>query len=261
MIAKLALLVFWISVCCAPASAQATGGDIAAAAQAKLNPLASSINVPATLSFGFDGGPENLEATLLNVRPRFPLPLTRNWRLVTRSDVSLVHASGSTEATGLSDIDVSVFVTPGKNGKWIWGAGPAAQLPTATSPMFGTDKWSLGPTGALVYVDGPWVNGVLVSHLWSMAGSTRSSDVSLTQVEVQISYTLANAWYVQTAPALSYDWQAPSERWVIPLGFEFGRAVTLANQPLNVEVGSYYSIWKPSGSPRWSFMLQAAWVH
>src|SRR5439155_1204788 len=50
---------------------------------------------------------------------------------------------------------------------------------------------------SLLYVDGPWVNGILVSHLWSVAGRSSRQDVSVTQIEMQVSYTFSNDWDIQ----------------------------------------------------------------
>jgi hypothetical protein len=57
---------------------------------------------------------------------------------------------------GLGDIQPSFFLTPARVDQWTWGVGPAFQLPTATANELGTGKWSAGPTGALIYTEGPW---------------------------------------------------------------------------------------------------------
>jgi hypothetical protein len=134
------------------------------------------------LSFGFraNGGAQST----LNFQPRIPVRLTEEWRIVTRSKVRIIHILEPEETTGLGDIDISLFLTPARAVKWVWGVGPIVQFPTATDTALGTGKWSAGPTAVLVYVDGPWVNGILVSHLSSFAGSASRADVSLTQIEV-----------------------------------------------------------------------------
>src|SRR5262245_1846989 len=168
-----------------PVRGQEAGGAPGTLAQQKLNPLAYSINLPATLSLGFGVGPHRDTEPTLNFQPRVPLGLTEDWRIVTRSNLSIIHVPAPEDVTGLGDIDVSLFLTPAKTAKWVWGAGPIFQFPTATDTALGTGRWSAGPTAALLYVDGPWVNGILVSHLWSFAGPSSRQDVSLTQIEVQ----------------------------------------------------------------------------
>lgn len=231
-----------------------------ALAQQTLNPLAYSLSVPVALSIGF--GPHGDTRPTLSIQPLIPLPLTENWRLVTRSNLGIVHLPALDEATGLGDLDVSAFLTPARAGHWVWGVGPIVQLPTATDPALGTGKWSAGPTAVLVHVAGPWVNGILVSHLWSFAGSRGRQDVSLTQMELQVAYTHASGWYVQTNPTISYDWRAPSQQaWTIPVGLDVGRTFAVGARGISVQLGAYYNVEKPSGSPGWVLQTQISWTY
>jgi hypothetical protein len=159
--------LFLVSVFPIPVSAQ--GAPPQTAAQQTLNPLANEIVLEVTPSLEFSAGP-HLDALGLEFVPRGPIGLTEDWRVVTRSHLSISHLLGNEETTGLGDLDVAFFLTPARATKWMWGAGPIIQLPTATDVTEGTGKWSTGPTAALVYINGPWDNGVVVSHLWSVAG-------------------------------------------------------------------------------------------
>ena len=249
-------------LCAFPAWGQESGKEVGSVAQQKLNPLAYSIYLPATLSLGFGAGPRRDTQPTLSLQPRIPLRLTEDWRVISRSNVSIIHVPGPEETTGLGDIDVSLFLTPTKTAKWVWGAGPIVQFPTATDTALGTEKWSAGPTAALLYVDGPWVNGILESHLWSFAGRGSREDVSLTQVEVEFSYTFSNDWYIQTSPTFSHDWNAPSgERWVIPIGVDVGRTFTIGSQGITVQIGAYYNVKKPTGAPEWVLNTQLSWLY
>ena len=46
---------------------------------------------------------------------------------------------------GLGDLNPSLFFSPAKPGKLIWGVGPALVFPTATAPRVGTGKSQRGP--------------------------------------------------------------------------------------------------------------------
>jgi len=242
------------------AGAQAEEGEGAAGtlAKQKLNPLAHETNLPATLSFSF--GPHHDTQPTLSFQPRIPLRLTDDWRLVTRSNVSIIHMPE--ETTGLGDIDISLFLTPARTGPWVFGAGPILQFPTATDTALGTGKWSAGPTAALVYVGGPWVNGILVSHLWSFAGPDSRAAVSLTQIEVQVSYSFPDGWYIDTNPTIAHDWNAArGERWVIPVGVDAGRAFKIGSQPMSLQVGAYYNVKKPASATEWVVQTQLSWSY
>ncbi len=183
--------LFLVSVFPIPVSAQ--GAPPQTRAQQTLNPLAHEIVLEVTPSLEFSAAP-HLDTLGLEFVPRVPIGLTEDWRMVTRFRLSISHVRGNEETTGLGDLDVSFFLTP-ERAKWLWGAGPIIQLPTATDVTEGTGKWSTGPTAALVYVNGPWVNGIVASHLWSVAGPEISREsVQRTQIEVQVSYTFSNNW-------------------------------------------------------------------
>ena len=48
---------------------------------------------------------------------------------------------GVRSAFGLGDINPTLFLSPAKPGKFIWGVGPTFTFPTATDPMLGNGKW------------------------------------------------------------------------------------------------------------------------
>jgi hypothetical protein len=75
-------------------------------------------------------------------------------------------------ATGLGDINYSVFLSPVKVDKVIWGVGPSISLPTTTDNQLGSEKWSAGPT-AVFLTQPKWGSmGILMRQLWSFAGDS-----------------------------------------------------------------------------------------
>jgi len=229
-------------------------------AQQKLNPLAYGITLPAQWSFGLLAHGE-VQPTL-NFQPVIPFKLSDDWRIVTRSNASIVHNPEPDAVTGLGDSNISLFLTPAQTGSWVWGVGPIVQFPTATNSALGTGKWCAGPTGALVYASGPWVNGVLVSQLWSFAGPSSRQAVSLMQIEWQVSYTFPDGWYLQSAPTISYDWRAPSgQGWTVPVGVDGGKAFKIGSQNMSAQIGVYYNVKKPTGTAGWSLQTQLSWMY
>jgi len=173
--------------------------------------------------------------------------------------VPVIDLPGPYGVTGLGDINVSVFASPARTGKWVWGVGPILQFPTATDERLGTGKWAAGPTAALVYVEDPWLGGILVSHLQSFAGPRDRDDVSLTQIEVKVSYQFQGGWYVQTDPVMSYDWKAPSDQgWTLPIGLEFGKVF---KGGLSLQIGAYYNAKKPSVAASWTLQTTVGFTY
>jgi hypothetical protein len=108
--------------------------------------------------FTFDYGAPNGEASFLNIQPVVPVAVG-NWNLVNRAIIPLVHTNGEVAgtpgipnpiegdgATGLGDINYSLFFSPVEYEKVIWGIGPSITLPTATDKEIGSEKWQWGFT-------------------------------------------------------------------------------------------------------------------
>ena len=251
-----------VAFCVTPAAAEDTGRSVQDLLRQTLNPFTEAINLPATLSFGFGFGPRHDVQPSLTFQPVIPLPLSEDWRLVTRSSVPIINLPDPDGVTGLGDIAVSVFLTPARTGKWVWAAGPIFQFPTATDEALGTGKWAAGPTAGLVYVDDPWLSGVLVSHLWSFAGRSTREAVSLTTIEAKISYQISGGWYIDTNPVLTYDGKAPGDQgWTIPIGLDIGKLFKIGNQGVSLQVGAYYNAKKPAGTADWVLQTQFTLTH
>ncbi len=109
------------------------------------------ISVPFQNNIGFNLGPHNRTQNVLNIQPIIPFNLTDNWNLITRTIVPVIYQpdvlSNSGGEFGLGDINMTLFLSPSKPGKLIWGLGPIVSFPTATDKTLGTDKWSGGTFG------------------------------------------------------------------------------------------------------------------
>jgi hypothetical protein len=121
------------------------------------NPISSLISLP--FKFNFDYGAPNGEASFLNIQPVVPVTVG-DWNLANRAIIPLIDNPGEVAgtlnipnpipgegATGLGDINYSLFLSPVKYKNAIWGIGPSITLPSATDDQLGSGKWSTGPTG------------------------------------------------------------------------------------------------------------------
>ena len=170
------------------------GGDLRAAVQ---NPVGAMYSLP--LKFSFDYGAPNGEASFLNIQPVIPITVG-DWNLINRVIIPLIDTPGQVTgtpeipnpppgdgATGLGDINYSLFVSPAKPGKFIWGVGPSVMFPTATDDQLGSkngapaplaSSWSNPSGGPTV---GWFVNcGPLPATMTGPASTKCSSNRSLT---------------------------------------------------------------------------------
>lgn len=238
----------------------AAEGDLRSAVQ---NPISSLISMPFKTSF--DYGAENGQATILNFQPVIPVTVG-NWNLVNRAIVPLAHVDGQIPgipsnpnpapgdgATGIGDINYSLYFSPVKIGKVIWGVGPSINLPTASNKQLGSEKWSGGAT-AVALMQPSWGSmGLLGRQLWSFAGKEERGDVNQTLIEPFLNYNLSKGWFLITDMVMTANWEADKEdRWTIPVGGGFGRVFKLGNQPTNMRLEAYYNVERPKGAPEWN---------
>ena len=156
---------------------------------------------------------------------------------------------GSGRQSGLGDTIQSLFfspVSPTSSG-WIWGAGPALLLPTATDELLGTEKWGAGPTAVALKQQGPWTYGFLVNHIWSYAGDSDRNDINATFMQPFGGYTTANGWSFDLQTETTYDWE--NKQWNFPLIFLVSKVTTVGSQLIQVQAGSRYYLESFDGGP------------
>jgi len=130
---------------------QADAGDAASLAKAVLNPLSSMVTLPLQANYNTGIGPNDHTAMNLNVQPVISFH-GEKWDVIARTIIPVNSVpQGETDSTfGIGDTTLSLFFTPVKPAKLIWGVEPIFGLPTASNPeVLGSEKLSLGPTGVL----------------------------------------------------------------------------------------------------------------
>lgn len=259
--AILSILLFMTFAYMTSALAQGKGGDdLAAKTQ---NPVGAMYSLP--FKFTFDYGADNGDATFLNIQPVIPVTVG-NWNLINRIIMPIIDTEGlitglpeiptpipGDGATGLGDINYSVFLSPAEPEKVIWGVGPSIMMDSASDEQLGSGKWSAGPTGVVLVQPKPWTLGLLGRQLWSFAGDSDRSSVNQLLLEPFINYNLSKGWYLITDMVITVNWRADSSnRWTIPLGGGFGKMFEVGGQKMNTKLELYYNVEKPDGAPDWS---------
>ena len=242
------------------------GGDLRAAVQ---NPVGAMYSLP--FKFNFDYGAANGEASFLNIQPVIPITVG-DWNLINRLIVPLIDSPGEVSgllsipnpipgdgATGLGDINYSLFLSPAKPKGAIWGIGPSITMPSASDEQLGSEKWSTGPTGVVLFQPKWGTIGGLVRHLWSFAGDSDRSNVNQSLFEPFVNYNLTNGWYLITDIIITANWEADSSnRWTVPVGGGVGKLFKIGSQAMNAKTEAYYNVEKPDGAPdwQWGFTIQ-----
>ncbi len=234
--------------------------------KAAQNPIASLISVPVQNNNNFGIGPDGRVQDILNIQPVIPARLSKDWNLITRIITPIIYQPTTSQpvnqgAYGFGDLNPSFFLSPGKPGKLIWGVGAAVVLPTATNPILGQGKWSLGPSVVVLAQPGKWTLGGLVNNVFSVAGQSSRPDVNQMLFQYFINYNLKHGWYITWQPTLTANWQADNgARWVVPFGGGIGRIMKLGFQPVNLTAQFYGNAVHPPGTSPWGMRLQIAFL-
>ena len=229
------------------ATAQDSGATEALAEQAQ-NPIANLISVPFQNNTTLGMGPkEDQTLNVLNIQPVVPFRLNDRLSLVTRTILPVLSQPGleGSNSNGIGDLNPSIFVVPNLPGRWTVGFGPTLVLPTASRDELGSGQWALGPAAVAVVTNGPWVAGGLVNQIWSVAGDSNRRSLSQFLVQPFVNYNLPNGWYLVSSPIITANWQASSDRWLVPIGGGFGRVFRLGSQPVNASLQAYANVAKP----------------
>jgi len=261
----------------APLRAQQSTSDLAVKAQ---NPIAAMYSLPFQNNTYGDAGPfHDKTANVLNIEPVLPFTIG-GWNIISRTIAPLIYlpaigpgiggeggfddtltsttsASGIGSTFGLGDINQTFYFSPADAKEFIWGVGPSVTLPTATTHIIGSGKFSIGPGAVALVMPKPWVIGTLVRQLWSVAGPSGRNDVNQTLVQPFLNYNLSKGWYLASSPIITANWEAASsQRWTVPVGGGVGKIMRIGGQPMNVILQAFDYVERPSIGPKWAVRFQ-----
>jgi hypothetical protein len=229
------------------------------------NPIARLISVPVENDFNPQTGINKEDSYVLQFKPVVPLRLSKDWNLITRTIVPEIQlpdpAPRVNGTTGLGDVNLSLFLSPAKAGRIIWGVGPIVSFPTATEDILGTKKLSVGPTVVALRSQGHWLYGMLVNNLFSVAGPSARPDVNQMLAQPFINYNLRRGWYLTSSPILTANWEATrDQRWLVPVGGGVGKIVHFGALPVNIYSQFFGNAVHPDRTTDWSARFQVQFL-
>jgi len=233
--------------------------DAGALARKAQNPVGAYWNIPFENNFNFGTGVHNKLQYVMNFQPVIPVALTDNWNLINRAVMPMISqpatVAGDHREYGLGDTTLSLFLSP-KKAPFILGFGPVLLLPTRTNKRLGPGRFGMGPTAVALTMQGPWVVGGLVQHIWDVGGSSRA-DVSQLLLQPIINYNLDDGWYLTSNSVHTADFEAKSgEMWTVPLGGGFGKVHHFGNQPVNMRLQAFYNVHHPDAAGNWTLQFR-----
>jgi len=178
----------------------------------------------------------------MTFQPVLLVHLNKDWNLITRPVFPIVfnsptfsRADGFGSTGGFGDMAVVSLLSPAKNTKWIWGAGPSFIFPTARLDALGQGKYQVGPAAVGLMMSKKWVVGALAQQWWSYAGQDDRPNVSQANIQYFIQRLLPNRWQVGMAPNILINWNAKAGNQVTwPIGLGCAKAGNQVTWPIGL---------------------------
>ncbi len=264
------LLVLLDGLTAHPAAGQSPAGAPPAAepnaneqAKQTQNPIASVIRVPFQGNWDSGIGDRKATGVLLNFQPVVPFPISETTNVILRVILPLTSQpspDGSTRYSGLGDVVTSVFFSPSRPSRFIWGVGPVFLLPTATKQALGAEKMGAGPTAVVLTQPGNWTIGALANQIWSTDGAKDRPAVNAMYLQPFVSYNLGKGLAIGATMEATANWKA-KEKWSAPLLFSVSKIAMLGKRPVNISMGAGPYVAGPAGAPGWRFRLAATLLY
>jgi hypothetical protein len=218
------------------------------------NPVADLISVPFQFNYDEGFGPKDGARYTLNIQPVIPISISEKWNLISRTILPVIDqesiADGIDSDFGLGDVTQSLFFSPKKPvGGWILGFGPAALLPTGTSPRLRNEQLGLGPTVVALRQEHGWTYGLLANQIWAVTDSDDHDTINASFIQPFLSYTWPSATSLTLNSETTYDWT--HHEATVPLNLMLSQLVKFGKQPVNFQIGGRYYVDSPDGGPEW----------
>ncbi len=154
--------------------------------------------------------------------------------------------------TGFGDMYYNGLFAPNEGieldggARFLWGVGFDLGIPTAQEDILGTGKWLAGPSALGVYMGPKWKIGGLLQHYEDFEGDDDREDVSLTNLQYFVFYSLDETSSIGAAPNIICDWEASSDNeCTIPVGIGYSETVQIGKVPVRFGLEFHYNVENP----------------
>lgn len=220
-------------------------------AKASQNPVADMNSLPFQFNWFTGGGLGDQTMSQTLIQPVLPLPLSKNWNIVSRTIIPVINAPAAKgeRSKGLGDIQQQIFFSNTKKHKIITGFGPIFSFPTSTNEAWATGQFAVGPAAVALMITKKWVFGAVANQLWKFAGSDVTTPINSFFVQPFINYNLKRAWAIGTAPSITANWSAVSgQEWTVPLGLTISKVTFISKQPISLNIQYYHNVVRPDAA-------------
>lgn len=199
-------------------------------------------------------------------QPAMPVPLTEDWTLINRPIVSWLNTPTYDPLTddwdrtsGVGPFTYEGWITPTKPSKLQLAFGAVASIPLSTRDELNSGKYTLGPSGVVVWKHGDWILGALSQYQWSISGTDKRENVSKLSFQYFVTWQgLPDHWQLNMSPTITYDRKADGpDAWAVPVGIGVGKMVKIGKVPTKLQIEfQAYPIHADSFGARYAIVLK-----
>ncbi|HVO92795.1 MAG TPA: hypothetical protein VMT22_08145, partial [Terriglobales bacterium] len=154
--------------------------------------------------------------------------------------------------SGLGDFAIFDAIRVSKDGaKNEWAVGPLFVAPTATNTALGSGKWQGGAALVGIFPLGRGsLMGILGTWQTSFAGDQDRRRVEVSTLQPFGTFSIGSGYYIRSSAVMVFDIE--KNKYLIPLGFGFGKAFKVGNHLMNVFIEPQFTVYhKGAGQPSW----------
>ncbi len=173
------------------------------------------------------------------LRMVIPIP-----RMIIRASLPWTTVSSPGEVqSGLSDMNVfAAVLLTNPTAPVTIGAGPLAQMPTATDHSLGRGKWDLGAGFLWLYPNGPIMVGTLVTYQHSVGSLDWAQDDpanSILVIQPIANFQIGSGFYLRSVPIWLVD--LGNETLEMPIGLGVGKVFKHGKTIFNLFIEPQYT--------------------
>ena len=213
------------------------------------NPVANMYQLPLGYLGNFNSGVTKSFISTLSLKPVIPIAISKKFILILRALVPVTFMPSPINKTGLSDIQIQVYLSPVSKSKFIWGVGPVISVPSGIPSDVCSGKWTAGPAAVGLFILKHWVVGALITQRWSFAGESEKPDISQLYIDAFANYNFKHGWALGYTPEFYVNWNQPDYAWNFPLGLNVSKVFKIGKQPMSANLAYYYNVIRPAGYP------------
>jgi hypothetical protein len=105
-------------------------------------------------------------------------------------------------------------------------------LPIASDDTLGSGNWTAGPALLFAKIGQTVTYGFLAQHIWSIAGDSQRSDISVTTLQPFLTYLLGGGWSLTALSEMSYNQENDTK--TLPLQPGIAKVVNIGGSHFNI---------------------------